>query len=328
MAQQMDTVDTPVATPEPQAPPPVLQPTDPKERHEWRLKGPQGPPTETPAADPAIVTEKPKSGKKLSLAEREKQVDDRIAEGQARLREKIRVQREIEAQLNERGVQPAPVETKPETKQSAWARLKAHPDAPKLDQFQNYEDFSAELSVFVAEKIADERDAAREQAAKHDQRTTAESTRLKQFTDRYAKADPETIALIEASDLKVPDDPRHPVTFAITASEMPAELMRYLVEHPEDHHRILSMPDPNAQYVAMQRIEARLEALREVAPSTPPAPRVADSRPAPTTAPDEPTILGRKPGSAVDELQEAWKRGDTRTARRLQLQKDRGSISR
>lgn len=325
----------PVAPAEPVAPA-VVMPSDPKERHEFRLKGPQGPPKETPTepAAPAVEAKgKPKQDK-LTAEQRESQLDRDIEERQARIREKVNIKRELERQLAERTT-PEP---KPpvETKKSAWDRLKTLPDAPKLDQFENYEDFSAAQAEFITEHRYQELRAAEQRQEQITKRQQAEYTRLKTFETRYAETDAESKAIIDASDLQVPNDPRHPVTFAITDSPIPGALMRYLVEHPDEHTSILSLPDPNAQYVAMQRIEARLQALREASPSTTPS-RNADSRPAPSRvadsrpaspAPQEPVTLGRKPGSPVDELKLAWERGDTRTARRLQLERDRGSLTR
>lgn len=196
-------------------------------------------------------------------------------------------------------------ETKPapaaETKQAEWQRIKALPGAPKVDQFESYEDYSIALGLFVA----DTREAEKAAKATADQtkadadRVLGEVTaswRTKVDAARKVYADFDAVALQAPTTIR----PGSVIDAWILESDKGAEVLYYLQKHPEQVARIDALSQINAAR-ALTQIESEL--------GKPPLKTITDA-PAPVTA------IGKKGSDPVDPIGSAVAKGDFAAFRR------------
>lgn len=208
-------------------------------------------------------------------------------------------------------IQPVgPVAAKPSAA-AEWKKYRQMPDAPKLADFDDMEDYTAAVGVFVADQRADERDARRyqetqQQQADHENRQSANA-----WSGRLAKAraaDPDF-------DAKVGDFPaslpmKHYI--AVTSGDMGPDLLLYLGSHHDDAQRIATL-DPADAIREMARIEVRLEAAprgpaRTASPPSQAKPPIKPLGTTPLTASDE------EPGE--DASDDEWYRWNLAKAKR------------
>lgn len=148
-------------------------------------------PEPKPAAEPDAASEAGKAlaAKKGSLQARideitrEKGESDRASAARiAALEAQLAAGKPAEAKPAE-GAQPGGKETA----KQAWERLKSLPDAPKVTDFQTYEDYQFASAVFVNEKLTEERqaqDVGRQRAqAFNTARDRVEATAKKEYAD-------------------------------------------------------------------------------------------------------------------------------------------------
>lgn len=144
-----------------------------------------------PAAepDPASDAGKELAKKRGSLQARIDEITREKGESERALQARIAaLQAQIEAvKPPAQPAQPAQPEAGKETAAAAWKRLQALPDAPKVTEFDNYEDFLFAASSFVAEKKAEEiqqRRVVQDQASAFTAaRDRVEATAKKEFSD-------------------------------------------------------------------------------------------------------------------------------------------------
>lgn len=271
---------------------------------------PTGASPELPASDPGDGVEQPKR--------KGKGADSRIQELLAERAQLRAAQQELQSRLEALERRPtldAPKDSSPKTVKAEWQRFAEMADAPKEEAFDRYADYTAAMSLFIADKRSEERDqrvrveAQTRQVQQQFERvavTAAEKYQsyLKANADAVEKIHPDLQAIVPIS-LLPPNAPKGPHNFIaeeILKSDVPGPLMVHFSEHPEDFERLTRL-GPAGIVREIGKLEARLDSgsPQPVTPATPP--------------PDPPPTLGRKPGAPVDELKAATDRGDFRAFR-------------
>lgn len=198
-------------------------------------------------------------------------IDQAIArqrEAERRLQEAERRAAELEAQV--RGPQAQPEAQ--ETPSAEWQRIKALPGAPKQGDFEDYSDYIAAMSTFVADTRYEERakvERGRAEQARAEQERTELHQTFKGAIDAAVTKDPGFLDALS-------DDVRNLPTFAslqpgerpsslhfageeLLRSDNPEGLMRHLSAHPEDFQRLATLP-PREITRFLARLETRLDA--------------------------------------------------------------------
>ena len=148
--------------------------------------------------DPAKVT------KGKGVKERNAELDAEIAS----LNEKLRLRSEIRRQLDaaDRAPQPKPdakTDSSPAAdKKAEAARFRAMPDAPKLEDFESYDDWAIEMASFVADKKLEARDTRSKQesqARQQEQQFTEKATKAGERFHSYLEKNPAAKERISAS---------------------------------------------------------------------------------------------------------------------------------
>lgn len=84
-------------------------------------------------------------------------------------------------------VEPKPAPASMPTK-AEWERYRAMPDAPKLEEFANYEDWNVATTLFVADKRDDEREHSRQEKAAQQWREDQNKKIDHEFGERWSAA--------------------------------------------------------------------------------------------------------------------------------------------
>lgn len=269
------------------------------------------------------------------------------------------IRKGVEAELARRTGQPAappraaaplpplPPSAPPPATAADWKRYASMADAPKLADFDNLEEHTAAMALFVADKRFEERerDTSERQRAQRDLQALHQEAQ--QYADRMRKAfeqDPDLEILVQSSEeaartAKAAGVPLKDVRAALAAkpisamspqerqsasfanivaeaifrSEQPGTLARHLADHPEEADRIVSLPS-SQWLLALSRLDGRLETPAQLTRLSAP-PRVS-------SAPAPPTTLGRKPATPADPKRAALEANDF-GAYRQALHKDR-----
>jgi hypothetical protein len=270
---------------------------------------PTGASQELPASEAGDGVEQPK---------RRKGADSRIQELLAERAQLRASQQDLQSRLEaleRRPTQDAPKDSSPTAVKAEWQRFAEMADAPKEDAFDRYADYTAAMSLFIADKRFEERDQrVREQSQMRQVQqqfervavTAAEKyqTYVKAHADAAERIHPDLQAIVPIS-LLPPNAPKGPHNFIaeeILKSDVPGPLMVHFSEHPEDFDRLTRM-GPAGIVREIGKLEAKLDSgsPQPVATATPPPP--------------PPPTLGRKPGAPVDDLKAATDRGDFRAFR-------------
>lgn len=163
--------------------------------------------------------------------------------------------------------------------------LKRQTPAPKLDQFQDIEQYTAAAAAFQAQQIVEQRIAQERQAAAEWQARQAQEAQRMQQQMAYQQA---VNAKIEEATKKYPDfvevvtSPElpglqgTPAFQAILESEQGAEVAYYLGKNPARAHQIAAM-SPIAQVREIGRIEAAISSGKVVS-NAPPPPASVDAK--------------------------------------------------
>jgi hypothetical protein len=260
----------------------------------------------------------PAKPKGKGVKERNAELDAEIAE----LNEKLRLRREIRRELDATDrAQPKP-DVKPDSspavdKKAEAARFRAMPDAPKLEDFESYDDWAIEMASFVADKKLEERDrrsqqeaTARQEEQRFTEKVTKASERFKGYLEKHPEAKdrirPELLAIVPISQLRPSETPgpHNFIAEQIFESDFTGELVDHFSTDAgvQDFQRLMRL-SPDAIVREIGRIEARfMDSGTKTTPVR--APKTI------STAPDPAETLGRRPAAPADRLEAALHTGD------------------
>lgn len=254
---------------------------------------------ETESTETEATVEKPKSS-----------FQERISDLTTKRREAEDQVRELQRQLAEKNAGPAKTEAAPAAAEPAAAAV---PKEPKLEDFASYEDYNKAL---VKHMLASEKAA---EAAADQQRKQAETqqAQFREFESRVAAAEkdiPNWREVVGATQATI----TAPMQAAIFESEQGPRIAFHLAENPAEAARISAL-HPVAQVRELLKIEAGFVAQPATAETTKeketPAPRSPASKP-PTS------VRGSVPAAVT--VQDAVRKDDFATFKRLRDQKQFG----
>jgi len=161
-----------------------------------------------------------------------------------------------EARIAELSRQPEP-EPASAPAGSEWARFKAMPGVPTVDQFDAYEDYSMAMATFVSDVRDEERQAQRQERDEQSRVQRYQASLDTAWTDRLTAARDKNPNL--DAELN-PDTPMSlPMQHLVKDSPLGIELLQWLSAHPDESQR-LSTLHPADTYREMGKLEGRLEA--------------------------------------------------------------------
>lgn len=268
-----------------------------------------------PASEPGDPASKSR-GK--GVKERNAELDADIAQ----LNEKLRIRKEIQRELaaTDRAQPKSDVKTDSSPavdKKAEAARYRAMPDAPKVEDFDTYDDWSIEMASFVADKKLEAREARTQQEsqARHEeQRFTEKATKASERFNSYLEKNPaakerispELLAIVPISQLK-PGEPIGAENFIaeqIFESDFTGELSdHFSTDAGVQEFRALMRLAPDQILRAFGRLEARFVTSGAAQSSTKPPKTIS-------TAPDPAETFGRRPTAGADAVESALFSGD------------------
>jgi transcription elongation GreA/GreB family factor len=166
-----------------------------------------------------------------------------------------------EARLDALSTVEKPAPTPAPEPQPDWVRYKAMPTAPKADQFENYDDYTAALATFVTDARQHDYETRRHQYLQAQEQQEAHTAHAAQWQERLAKARTDNPDLDATLDPEVPMS--LPMQYLAMESPVGIQLLQYLSANPDDSQR-LSTLHPVEAYREMGKLEERFAA----APST------------------------------------------------------------
>lgn len=267
---------------------------------------------------PASETGDPAKPKGKGVKERNAELDAEITQLNERLRLRKEIQRELAAL--ERTPQPKPdarADSSPAVdKKAEAARFRAMPDAPKVEDYDTYDDWAIEMAGFVADKKLEERDtrSKQETAQRHEeQRFTEKANKASERFNAYVEKNPaakdrispELLAIVPISQLRPGEaiGPQNFIAEQIFESDFTGELADHFSTDAgvQDFQRLMRL-SPDAILREIGRLEARLDS-GAARPSTK-SPKTI------STAPDPAETLGRRPAAGLDPVESALFSGD------------------
>jgi len=282
-----------------------------------------------PAAQAASTDAKRDAGSDPAAPPKGQRLKERLSDleaEKARLHEELRTVKLLKQELAALR-QPAADTTKPasapaphaQSTKAEWQRYRQHPDAPKVEDFESYEDFVAAQGLFIADRRYEERQQRERLEAESQQRVQSVQQKIDGFLGTLSKAreadpefdakvDPGLLSLVPAFALRS-DEPVRPANVLlqeVITSEAAADLLVHFStpEGQQEWAKAVSAETPADLLRAFGRIEARfLGGSRAEADK--PAPKPVTKAPAP------PTVLGRQPASP-DRAAAALAKGDFR----------------
>ena len=331
---------TPGSSPAPAAPPvsgqSVLDGMTSEQLGKWELTGdlpdttiagssPAAPAEQAASTDarkqaPVSETGKPaeKNGHRGNADTRVQELlasDRRNREENARLQERLAA---LERGAGKPDAQPGSSPDKAPT-QTEWERYKAMPDAPKSANFDDFDDFTAAMSVFIADRrFAEHTQRSRHQSeiqrhvegVRDSGRQAAEriATAIKADPEFASKVDTRLLAIETASVRRIsgqPIGPQHVIADEIVSSDHTDKLLLHFSteDGQKDFRRLMGMP-PQLLLREFGRIEERLGGAKPASESQAPPPKTL------STAPPPGKTLGTRPTEPVDPSDAALKRKD------------------
>jgi len=162
-----------------------------------------------------------------------------------------------EARIAELSRQPEPEPVAAPAPGSEWARFKAMPGVPTVDQFDAYEDYSMAMAAFVADVRHHERDVERAQSYQQHQYEQTQQAQTARWNERLQDARSENPNLDSSLN---PDTPMSlPMQHLAMDSPVGIQILQWLSAHPDESQRISTL-HPAETYREMGKLEARLEA--------------------------------------------------------------------
>jgi len=298
----------------------VSEPNAPHGRDQrGRFRGVTVDPVEPEEADPvAAATPDPEPKKPAKPRE---DPNARISQAIARQREAERRAEAAErraAELEAARSQPQVEQPKPVPDRE---RYMAMPNAPKEEDYERYSDYTADLSIFIADQRYAEKEQARQQTAAQRGAEQARQAVNESFISRIEAAEPAFLESVSQEVLNIPTfdslQPGEPVTAwhaigeEIRRSEHVVGLMRFFTQHPDELQRLATLP-PRELTRSMALLESRIGA----APSGPAQlPRVS-SQAKPPIRPERGAPLKSDEGSDDESIEAYIARENRRQAAR------------
>jgi hypothetical protein len=276
MTEQAATVETPV-TETPATPIPLGQLESVAEYRERRSKGETGEPVEAVATEPVKPAEPaakaadpdPASEAGKELAKQKGSLQARIDELTRKNGESERQYRQREAELLAQleavkaGGKPAEPAAPADAK-SEYKRIMGLPGAPKVSDFESYEEFQFAASVFVSDVRSGERDQ-RQQAESRTRGAAEAQTRVYE-TAKAAHADVDDVmtAFVNAGHVFAPV-----VQDAIMNHPLGHEIAYALAKDPAKHAAIAAIRHPGLAMIELGKVIGSIEAGKPAAVAAP-----------------------------------------------------------
>jgi hypothetical protein len=204
--------------------------------------------------EPATPTEPEPESEPVSSKDRRRSARAAVQDAVNKQRDAERRADKAEARLE---VSTASVEPPRDAPQPDWARFKAMASAPKADQFENYDDYTAALATFVTDARQHEHETRRQQYYQAREQEESHAAHAAQWQERLTQARTDNPDLDATLD---PDVPMSlPMQYLAMESPVGVQLLQYLSAHPDDSQR-LSTLHPAEAYREMGKIEERLSA--------------------------------------------------------------------
>ncbi len=218
-------------------------------------------------------------------------VQELLAERERERSEAARLRTELES-LKRQLPDAKQAESSPVKQTRDFERFKAMPDAPKLDDFNDYQDWSVEMSAFVAGKRLEE--YSQKQKQEYDQGQFHES--VARMEARGSEVYSDFKAAGHEASLAGRSWPEHVKRMTLT-HEQGYEVAYALAKAKDDDALYARIADPVEFGMYVGEVLARKKAPASTVPQK-------------TKAPDPPFTLGSKPHDATDELEAAIASGD------------------
>jgi hypothetical protein len=158
-----------------------------------------------------------------------------------------------------------------------WARIKALPNSPRAESFENYDDYTAALSTFVTDTRQREHDTRRHQYLQEQTQKETHAAKATEWQERLTKARSDNPDLDSTLDPDV--SMSLPMQYLAMESPVGVEILQYLSANPDESQRMSTL-HPAEVYRSMGRLEERLSAA-----STPSGPARAISHAKPPIQP-------------------------------------------
>lgn len=257
-----------------------------------------------------------------NLDTRSAEVDAKIAE----LKQKLAIKRQLEEELRARdAANTKPASDPAQPTKGAWERYKHLPGAPKVEDFETYEDFLDARADFIVERRLEARDQeSRAEAESRGRMQSVQQTisgfhaRLQQAREADpaldSKIHPELIQIVPGFALRPGErfGPENAIAQAVVESEAAMPLLVHFStpDGQKEWAELMQAPTPAAMLRKFGRIEARFVSTGSPAVDA----KAAPAKPV-TSAPAPPTTLGRQPHVSPDRAAAAVKSGDFRAYR-------------
>lgn len=270
-------------------------------------------------AKPASEPGAPASSKGKGVKERNAELDAEIAELNAKLRLRKEIRRELDA--TDRAPQPKQ-DAKPDSspavdRKAEAAKFRAMPDAPKIEDFESYDDWAIEMASFVADKKLEARDTRSKQEAaqrQEEQRVTEQAEKASERFHSYLEKNPaakerispELLAIVPISQLQPGEavGAHNFIAEQIFQSDFTGELAEHFsTDAGVQEFQALMRLSPDAILRAIGRLEARFDQGGVTVSSTR-SPKTI------STTPDPAETLGRRPAAPADAADAALASGD------------------
>lgn len=226
------------------------------------------------------------------VSKRQQDVNDKIREAVDRATADLRAEL-ARRPRTEPAAPPAPAPPN----EADYKRYLAMPGAPKEADFESIFEHNAAVSLFIADKRFEEREAQRQGTERRQQFVESLEQRDRQFKERMdtaVAADPGFLKNLrpEVIALKTPDDlgpgetpgPLNDVADFILRSDMPERLMQHFSDHPDELDRFKGLTHQRDVTFEMGRLVGRLTAGQSASASAPPAvPKPITEAPPPAT---------------------------------------------
>lgn len=202
-------------------------------------------------------------------------------------------------------------------------RFAAMADAPNEDAFETYSEYTAALSLFIADKRYEERDqarTARDQQTQHERAIATRDDAFRSRVDQARAADPTfdtrvTPAITALAPIEAVVAAGKPVTSLnalateFLENDLGPQLMVHFSEHPEDLQRFARL-QPRQFLLELGKLETLLTPA--LAPAAEPPKTVS-------SAPEPPRTLGSRPADTANPIDSAVASRDVSAFRAARL---------
>ncbi len=288
----------------------------------------------TEAASEPAKPEKKAKGK--SLTERNEHLRAEIEENTRLLNLREEQRRKLDARDSAPVEKPAaqPTDSAPADAgdlKKEIARIKALPGAPKWQAYEDMDDYTAAMALFVTEQLSkstfERMFSEKSELANREAETQAQVRELDGKLDAQYKAHPDLVEKIDPQFLNVVPSRHLPPNVEPKAHHFAKDLILFECENTLQLGAFYSTPEGQAEWQKMMRMNpaqiTRTLAIRDhsfgadsqdaATDDEAPAPSVHVSK-----APPPSPVAGRKTAAPSDPLQTAIKSGDFRTFEKLE----------